>query len=417
MESEGWEVKLDADKLRKEAEGKEAKLKRQQEQRLIRAELRREKRAVKSEAKQARKLNVTRAAKWTPERKALDKQKKLATRPHKQEKRRRRMRQRAEKLEAQARKLWAEAQKARARADVLDEMREKEDEVKNRLKNEIEQMAQDPENDDYIPLDVPPTINGDSTNPQAEKKKMRQDTKLQDKTLDQIMAEELGPSITENGRHIEAELEKKRKRKEEKRAEKRKREAEENEAQESSADVMDVDTKADAEDEIETPKDKKKKKRKVEPTSDNEEAETPKAKKDKKKKKDKKAHTTEENGTSEVGDANEVPKEEKDKKKKKEKEQESNKPYVSTSTTEAVDNTDGGEQWNVSALDGDDKRKQKFLRLLGAKKSNGVSSDGHTTSTPSKADIAKMQSDLERQFDVGMKMKEAGQSRRKGLGA
>lgn len=100
----------------------EAKLKRQQEQRLARSEARKEKRHLKSEAKQARKANVGRAAKWNPERKALDKQKKLANRPHKQEKRRKRLRLRAEKLQAQAVKMMAEAEKAKARADLLDEL-------------------------------------------------------------------------------------------------------------------------------------------------------------------------------------------------------------------------------------------------------------------------------------------------------
>ncbi|KAK7757318.1 hypothetical protein SLS62_000868 [Diatrype stigma] len=99
----------------------EAKLKRQQEQRHARSEARKEKRHLKSEAKQARKANVGRAAKWNPERKALDKQKKLANRPHKQEKRRKRLRLRAEKLQAQAVKMMAEAEKAKARADLLDE--------------------------------------------------------------------------------------------------------------------------------------------------------------------------------------------------------------------------------------------------------------------------------------------------------
>ena len=71
----------------------------------------------------ARKANIGRAAKWNPERKAADKQKKLANRPHKQEKRRKQLRQRADKLEAQSIKMWVEAQKARARADYLDELK------------------------------------------------------------------------------------------------------------------------------------------------------------------------------------------------------------------------------------------------------------------------------------------------------
>ncbi len=155
MESEGPSQKLDPAQLRKEAEGKgkciyeciyvnihdirypvaplrpiktantrvETKLNKKQQQRLARAEARREKRHAKSEARQARKQNVQRAAKWNPEREALDKQKELANRAQKQEKRRRRMHQRAERLRAQAARLMVEAEKAEVRAKLLDEMK------------------------------------------------------------------------------------------------------------------------------------------------------------------------------------------------------------------------------------------------------------------------------------------------------
>ncbi|KAI1429434.1 small acidic protein family-domain-containing protein [Xylaria sp. FL1777] len=429
MENEGPWKQLDAGKLLKDAEAKEAKVKRQQEQRLVRAELRREKRHVKSEAKQARKLNVQRAAKWTPERKALDKQKKLANRPHKQERRRKRMRLRADKLEIQARKLWAEAQKARARADVLDKLKEEEDVEKKKVKG-IGHVGQDLETEDYIPLDVPLVTDEHSTTNHAEKKQKREDAKLADKALDRIMEQELGPSITASGRHISAEAEKKRQRKEEKRAEKRKREAEETQVEAPSTDTVDVAVDTKAEDEIQSPKDKKKK-RKVEQSSDDDtEADMPTIKKDekKKKKKDKKEQISEESEVIELADDNEVPtekskkkKEKKEKKEKREKREKKEKhptqEYVPTPIAEGEANTNGGEQWNVSALEGDSKRKQKFLRLLGGGKVNGVANSDQITSTSSKADIAKVQSDLERQFDVGMKMKQEGHSHRRGLGA
>ncbi|TGJ86193.1 hypothetical protein E0Z10_g2591 [Xylaria hypoxylon] len=418
MDSEGPWQQLDAAKLRQDAEASEAKLKKQQEQRLIRAELRKEKRHVKSEAKQARKQNVQGAAKWTPERKAMEKQKKLATRGQKQEKRRRRMHLRADKLEAQARKLWTEAQTARARAYVLDQQKDDEDIKKNKLKKEIEHMAQDPENEDYIPLDAPPATDGPSTNTHADKTQRREDAELQEKTLDQIMEQELGPSITASGRHIEIEAERKRKRKEEKRAEKRKREAEEDEAEAPLTEAMDIDAETKAEDEIETPKERRKKRKVEKPSDDKNEAEATPVKKDKKKKqKDKKEHAAEESEVAESLDVNEAPKEKKDKKKKGKREEQPIEESISAPTTEGEANTNSGEQWNVSALEGDSKRKQKFLRLLGAGKANGIPNSGQNTSTSSKANIAKMQSDLEHQFDVGMKMKQEGHSHRKGLGA
>lgn len=82
--------------------------------------MRKERRHAKSAAKQARKQNVKRAAKWTDERRALDKEKKLANRPVRKEKRNSRLRVRAERFEAKARQLWAEAQRARAQADFLE---------------------------------------------------------------------------------------------------------------------------------------------------------------------------------------------------------------------------------------------------------------------------------------------------------
>ncbi|KAH9910006.1 hypothetical protein F4778DRAFT_713771 [Xylariomycetidae sp. FL2044] len=390
VEQGPWQ-KLDPSKLAREAEAKEAKLKRKQQQRLERAEARKEKRHAKSEAKQLRKLNVTRAAKWTQERKAADKLKKAANRPHKQEKHHRRMRQRAEKLEAQAKKLWADAQKARARADYLDKLKEQEEAVKNKLSNEIQQMAADPENDDYIPLDVPVSeSNGAGSNAYSEKEtkqQRRKDAKTQVKVLDHIMREELGPSITESGLHIEAEKEKKQKRKEEK----RKKKAEEKAAREpDEVDGTPEDT--------ETPK--KSKKRKLEPANDDDEddggAPVGDDKKEKKKRK----------------------KEKKEKEKKSKKEREPAEEYVPSPADQGRASTDAGEQWNVSALEGGDQRRDKFLKLLGAKKSNGVAAaDGHHAPASSKSNIAQMQSDLERQFDAGMKMKHDGHGHRRGLGA
>ncbi|KAF7886781.1 uncharacterized protein EAF02_003428 [Botrytis sinoallii] len=72
-------------------------------------------------------------------------------------------------------------------------------------------------------------------------------------------------------------------------------------------------------------------------------------------------------------------------------------------------------QWNADALDGDAQRKSKFLRLLGAGKGGAVSGKG--VEAKGKGDIQKVQSELERQYDYGMKMKHDGGGKRRGLGA
>ncbi|KAI1498556.1 hypothetical protein F5X99DRAFT_411964 [Biscogniauxia marginata] len=369
----------------RQAEGKEAKRKRKQEQRKARIEARREKRHAKAEAKRLRKQNSTGTARTLgrDKTKFSDKNNKKLTHT----------RMRAEKLEAQAKKLLAKAQQARARADYLDSLKAKENEVKAKLSHETRQVAAaDLESEDFIPLDGPTVApNGDAatSGEKDAKEKKRKDEKLQDSAIDQIMEEELGPSITASGHHTQDdEKEKKRKRKEEKKAEKRKRKAEEDGSHEAP-DGAAVDV--GAVDEAGTPK-RKKKKSKPEATAD-------------------------ESAANEVASEVETPKEKKkkDKKdKKKEKAPGSAKGHDEPATTTT---TDGAEQWNVSALEGSDKRKDKFLRLLGAKKSNGAVAGGHAAPTTSKADIVKVESDLERQFNTGMKMKNEGQGHRRGLGA
>ncbi|PVH78268.1 hypothetical protein DL98DRAFT_256960 [Cadophora sp. DSE1049] len=79
--------------------------------------------------------------------------------------------------------------------------------------------------------------------------------------------------------------------------------------------------------------------------------------------------------------------------------------------------TNGAEQWNPDALTGDAARKDKFLRLLGAGKgsSKGVEKDKKKKDTG--VDIIKIQEELERQFEAGVKMKHDGGSKKRGLGA
>jgi len=78
----------------------------------------------------------------------------------------------------------------------------------------------------------------------------------------------------------------------------------------------------------------------------------------------------------------------------------------------------GAEQWNPDALSGDAARKNKFLRLLGAGKSNNLDHSARI-SGPSKKlqDLLQIETELAKQFDAGTRMKHDGQGKRRGLGA
>lgn len=77
------------------------------------------------------------------------------------------------------------------------------------------------------------------------------------------------------------------------------------------------------------------------------------------------------------------------------------------------------EQWNPDALSGDAARKSKFLRLLGAGKNagSGANSQPVRSSGGASKDIQRVESELERQFEAGIRLKHGGQSKRMGLGA
>jgi hypothetical protein len=81
-------------------------------------------------------------------------------------------------------------------------------------------------------------------------------------------------------------------------------------------------------------------------------------------------------------------------------------------------NVKTGEQWNPDALHGDAARKDKFLRLMGASKTNGNGTEKPTEKVKAKAKamIEQVEDELERQFEAGIRMKNDGQ-RKKGLGA
>ncbi|CAD6443220.1 61c785a2-e795-4c22-bbd1-1f53a0e52874 [Sclerotinia trifoliorum] len=123
--------------------------------------------------------------------------------------------------------------------------------------------------------------------------------------------------------------------------------------------------------------------------------------------------------TSEAPAEVEVEESKKRKRSKEEKESSKRKKSKSNSEEEEPAKKEVAAQWNADALDGDAERKSKFLRLLGAGKGGAVSEKGAETKGKGKGkkDIEKVQSELERQYDYGMKMKHDGGAKRRGLGA
>jgi hypothetical protein len=81
--------------------------------------------------------------------------------------------------------------------------------------------------------------------------------------------------------------------------------------------------------------------------------------------------------------------------------------------------SNGAEQWNPDELPGDEARKDKFLRLLGAGKTNGIKDESSSKKKPNNksSQISQIEAELERQYEAGMKLKHDGQGKRRGLGA
>lgn len=115
-----------------------------------------------------------------------------------------------------------------------------------------------------------------------------------------------------------------------------------------------------------------------------------------------------ENERDHMSDANARPKKSHSKKSKVEVE----KPALAPTESWAA-----AEQWNPDALTGGEARKAKFLRLLGAGKSNGPTAASKPKPHTATAAITKVQSELERQYEAGMKLKHDGGSKRRGIGA
>jgi hypothetical protein len=110
--------------------------------------------------------------------------------------------------------------------------------------------------------------------------------------------------------------------------------------------------------------------------------------------------------TAPVVDASEL--EGKKKKKSRKSEQEVEVP--------SQEPTSVAMQWNPDALTGNAARQEKFLRLLGAKKSGAMVSRSDKSSKKFE-DVAKIETDLERQYEAGIKHKHGGGNRHMGLGA
>lgn len=74
------------------------------------------------------------------------------------------------------------------------------------------------------------------------------------------------------------------------------------------------------------------------------------------------------------------------------------------------------EQWQVDGLEGGSARQAKFLRLLGGKKAGAAAPTAHGAAKGA-SDSTKAEADIQKQFEAGMKMKNEGGSKRRGLGA
>jgi len=154
------------------------------------------------------------------------------------------------------------------------------------------------------------------------------------------------------------------------------------------------------------------------------------AKKAKKEKKEKrKAAKTGELVNGDVGSSEDISKSRKPKKDKKSKTGRSKEPsYLPTdpapakkskrSKTEISAGVGGARaesKWTTAAADlpGDDQRKSKFLRLLGA--GAGAGALPATNGSASSPSTKTREKELERQYDAGLKMK--AEKKRRGLGA
>lgn len=131
------------------------------------------------------------------------------------------------------------------------------------------------------------------------------------------------------------------------------------------------------------------------------------------KKHKKKSKTLQEQAAPKIIEEVEVKAEKKHKKDKKEKKSRDSKPEPAANNS----SSHGAEQWNPDALTGDAARKDKFLRLLGAGKGGAKGESDKKKPSKSAADIAGAEAELERQYEMGMRIKHKQGGKRRGLGA
>ncbi|QPC73519.1 hypothetical protein HYE68_004271 [Fusarium pseudograminearum] len=150
------------------------------------------------------------------------------------------------------------------------------------------------------------------------------------------------------------------------------------------------------------------------------EEEPKKSKKDKKNKKEKKVKIVEPEAKEEAvksEDEDEAP-EVSDKKAKK---AEKKRKREAEAKAKAEKNSEGSaaqaEQWQVDGLEGGSDRQAKFMRLMGAKKAGAAAPAAHGSASKGTSDSTKAEAEIQKQFEAGMKMKNEGGSKRRGLGA
>ncbi|EHK97911.1 hypothetical protein M7I_6331 [Glarea lozoyensis 74030] len=239
---------------------------------------------------------------------------------------------------------------------------------------------------------VEDTEMAETTTPKKEKKESKKKKK-------DMASEEEKPEVagevkpTENTEIAEATTPKESKKK------KKSKDAEEEKIVEQDTEVLEPTT---------SKKDKKKKKDKTseedQPTEEAVEVVTPK-KDSKKKNKDK-------SSTKEVSIDPETTSNPESKKKKKDKSSKSDPDAKSSKKRKAEAEPVVAAQWNPEALGGDAERKRGKVATNGEGGKGGEGDKGKT-----KGEIEKVQSELERQYEMGMKMKHDGGGKRRGLGA
>ncbi|KAF4585477.1 hypothetical protein GQ602_004782 [Ophiocordyceps camponoti-floridani] len=108
-------------------------------------------------------------------------------------------------------------------------------------------------------------------------------------------------------------------------------------------------------------------------------------------------------------------KEQKRERKKREKE---SKRLKKQREKEAADGQDAMDKWNVGELTGGTARQDKYLRLLGGKKTSSSTTKTTSSKAAKGVSAASMaEAEVQRQFEAGVKMKADGGGKRRGLGA